>query len=76
MNDKVMMYDENGNLKECIILAIIQNKYIVYTDDNHKVLASKFKEFNNEFNPFPLDTIDWVIVEKQYEKIRKQVLGN
>jgi len=76
MNDKVMMYDENGNLKECMVLAIIQNKYLVYIDDNRRVLASKFKEFNNEFNLFPLDTIDWIIVEKQYEKIRKIVLGN
>ena len=77
--DKIVVYDEFNNPKECKVLAVIQNKYIVYTDINNKdyssnLLASKFDEFSKDLTLHPLDNVDWIIVEEEYKKICDSIL--
>lgn len=78
--DRITVYDKDNNSRECSVLAIILNKYIVYTDiDNnnlkHNLYVNKFKKFDMNITLMPLDNIDWIIVEKAYKEMHEQLLN-
>ena len=75
-----IVYDEFGNQKQCKILAIIENKYIVYTNINNNnlsenIMVSKFDKLTSEINLIPLDDYEWTFVEKKYLDICNKIVN-
>ena len=73
-NNIIKVYDDDNNVKEYKLIAIYDNKYIIYKDinnvfNNQDIYASKIISNNEVLKLGKLTDAEWKILENEYSNL-------